>query len=125
MAAAVSDYAPLKFSDNKIKKDNSVLTLKLKKTDDILKNIVSETQAIKIGFALETEYGEKNALNKLKNKQLDYIILNYANEKGAGFESDTNHLYVYSKNNKMKEFKKDTKFRLSQQVIEYIIHNEK
>ena len=79
---------------------------------------------MKIGFALETNHGEENAKKKLLAKSLDYIVLNFANKEGEGFESETNHIYVYSKNNSMKEFEKDTKYRLSEKLLQYVISNE-
>ena len=53
-------------------------------------------------------------------KKLDYILLNYANEENAGFDSDTNHIYVISKLGIKKEFKKDTKNRLALKIFKYI-----
>ena len=125
MAAAVADYSPEQSVNTKIKKTDSKLSLPLIKTIDILKSIVSKSDAVKVGFALETENGETNAINKMKEKSLDYIILNYANEEGAGFGSDTNHIFIYSKDGVKKEFKKDTKLRLSTKILEYIINHEK
>ena len=58
---------------------------------------------------------------KLKNKNLDYIVLNYANEEGAGFESNTNHVYLYSTQGKKKEFKLDRKDRIAKLIIKNII----
>jgi len=124
MAAAVADFTPKKIHTEKVKKNNQGIIIELKKTTDILKTIISKTNAIKIGFALETQNGEINAKNKLHSKQLDYIILNFANEKGAGFASDTNHVYIYSKGGSMQEFGKDTKYRISQKIIDHIITNE-
>ena len=125
MAAAVADYRPKEFNENKIKKNENSLDLELIKTQDILKNIISKEKALKIGFALETEDGEKNAKNKLLSKSLDYIVLNFANKEGEGFESETNHIYVYSKNGHMQEFEKDTKYRLSEKLFKHVISNEK
>ena len=122
MAAAVADYSPKEISENKIKSKEKSLHLNLKKNIDILKNI-KKYNTLKIGFALETENGMKNAKEKMESKGLDYIILNYANEDNAGFDSDTNHLYLLSKNGYKKEFELDTKHRLSQQLIK-TIHNE-
>ena len=122
MAAAVADYSPKEISENKIKSKEKSLHLNLKKNIDILKNI-KQYNTLKIGFALETENGMKNAKEKMESKGLDYIILNYANEDNAGFDSDTNHLYLLSKNGYKKEFELDTKHRLSQQLIK-TIHNE-
>tara|TARA_B100001094_G_scaffold109763_1_gene105737 strand:- start:5273 stop:6475 length:1203 start_codon:yes stop_codon:yes gene_type:complete len=122
MAAAVADYSPKEISENKIKSKEKSLHLNLKKNIDILKNI-KKYNTLKIGFALETENGMKNAKEKMESKGLDYIILNYANEDNAGFDSDTNHLYLLSKNGYKKEFELDTKHRLSQKLIK-TIHNE-
>ena len=61
----------------------------------------------------------------MKDKKSDYIILNYANEEGAGFDHDTNHVYIYSKDGKRKELPMNTKLKIAKQIIEYIIHNEK
>lgn len=123
MAAAVADYAPDDFSKEKIKSNEKNINLKLRQTIDILKDIKS-SKSLKIGFALETSNGEKNALQKLESKGLDYIILNYANEENAGFESNTNHIFLYSKENYKKEFNLDTKYRLSLKLINTIIANE-
>ena len=87
-------------------------------------NTISKHKGIKIAFSLETENGEKNAINKMKAKGADYIVLNYANEPGAGFNEDTNHIYLFSKNGLNKEFKKNTKLRIAKKLIEYIVNNE-
>ena len=125
MAAAVSDYTPMNYSKEKIKSNNKIQNLKLDKTVDIMSDTISKYSGIKIAFSLETENGEKNAINKMNDKKSDYIILNYANEQGAGFDYDTNHVYIYSKNGKSKEFPMNTKFKIAKQIIEYILHNEK
>ena len=74
-----------------------------------------------IGFALETNNGENEALKKLKNKKIDYIVLNYANEEGAGFETNTNHVYLYSKSGEKKELKLDRKDRIAQNIIKWVL----
>jgi len=124
MAAAVSDYKPIKYSNQKIKSKENIQNLKLEKSIDIMANTISKYKGIKIAFSLETENGKKNAINKMKNKGADYIILNYANEPGAGFNEDTNHVYLFSRNGLNKEFKKNTKLRIAKKLIEYIIDNE-
>ena len=91
----------------------------------LLRGIIGLFESLKIGFALETSDGEKNAKKKLDSKSLDYIILNYANEENAGFDSNTNHLFLYSKEGLKKEFILDTKYRLSLNLIKTIIKNEK
>ena len=121
MAAAVADYYKEDIPSKKIKKDGKKLDLHLVKSPDILKNISSQSNAQIIGFALETDDGENQALLKLKNKNLDYIVLNYANEEGAGFESNTNHVFLYSKNGEKKEFPLDRKDRIAKLIIKNII----
>ena len=93
MSAAVADYQPLKVADQKIKKKTNDLSIPLKKTPDILRDIAKiKKKQIVIGFALETENEKKNAYNKLKHKNLDAIILNSLADKGAGFGHDTNKI---------------------------------
>ncbi|HLN53326.1 MAG TPA: bifunctional phosphopantothenoylcysteine decarboxylase/phosphopantothenate--cysteine ligase CoaBC [Lentimicrobium sp.] len=92
MAAAVADYMPAEFSKEKIKKKEKELDIRLKKTPDILSNLGKQKKPGQFiaGFALETENEKENALAKLNNKNLDMIVLNSLNDKGAGFGTDTN-----------------------------------
>ena len=60
----------------------------------------------------------------MKNKKLDYIVLNYANEDNAGFDSNTNHVYLYSKSGIKTEFKLDRKDRIAKSIIDNVINNE-
>ena len=124
MVAAVADYRINKISDKKIKSAEKTLDIKLEKSPDILEIISKNSSAKIIGFALETNNGEKNALEKMKKKNLDYIVLNYANEDNAGFDSNTNHVYLYSKNGNKKEFKLDRKDRIAKLIIDNIIKDE-
>ncbi len=121
MTAAVSDYQVTKTAKDKIKSNEDSLDLKLSKSTDILKKIANQSSAKIIGFALETNNGEDEALKKLKNKKLDYIVLNYANEEGAGFETNTNHVYLYSKSGEKKELKLDRKDRIAQNIIKWVL----
>ena len=94
MSAAVADYAPVEVSAQKIKKKDDRFNIALKKTTDILKTLGEQkrTEQILVGFALETNDEEENAIAKLQNKNLDLIILNSLNDKGAGFKTDTNKI---------------------------------
>jgi phosphopantothenoylcysteine decarboxylase/phosphopantothenate--cysteine ligase len=122
MTAAVSDYKVETIKINKIKSDNASLKLQLSKSTDILKKIAASQNSAKIiGFALETNNGEDEALKKLKNKKLDYIVLNYANEEGAGFETNTNHVFLYSKSGHKTEFKLDRKDRIAKNIIKQVL----
>ena len=59
----------------------------------------------------------------MKQKGTDFVVLNYANEKGAGFDSNTNRVIVLNKNGECKELKKDRKDRIAKKIIEYILNN--
>jgi phosphopantothenoylcysteine decarboxylase/phosphopantothenate--cysteine ligase len=100
MAAAVSDYTPATPKTSKWKKGEDAVILHLLPTPNILKNLRSQTDAVLVGFALETEAGEKNALEKLQDKNIDAIILNYANRPDSGFDADTNEGIFYLKGEK-------------------------
>jgi len=121
MAAAPSDYSSSNIKNMKIKKTNSEINLKLSATPDIIKNIRSSTDAIIIAFALETHNGEKEALRKMNEKNVDYIVLNYANEEGAGFESNTNRVTIFSKKGKKIELDRDRKDRIAKKILVQVI----
>lgn len=118
-AAAVSDYKPKKISDQKIKKSEENFTLELEKNPDILATLGNQkTDQILIGFALETENEEENALGKLKRKNLDFIILNSLNDKGAGFQKDTNKICIIFKDGKKKNFELKPKNEVARDIID-------
>ncbi|GAB2480282.1 bifunctional phosphopantothenoylcysteine decarboxylase/phosphopantothenate--cysteine ligase CoaBC [Algoriphagus taiwanensis] len=106
-AAAVADYAPAQVAWEKIKKDDSSLSLDLVKNVDIAKELgkVKGSRQLHIGFALETENEEQNAKAKLDKKNFDLIVLNSAKEEGAGFRHDTNKVRIFHKDGK--EFNSD------------------
>ncbi len=94
-AAAVADYAPVEPSDAKLKKEDAgALTLRLRRTPDLLKSLGEKKRPgqVLVGFALETDDGEANARRKLEAKNLDWIALNSPMEQGAGFGAGTNRL---------------------------------
>ncbi|SMD08684.1 bifunctional phosphopantothenoylcysteine decarboxylase/phosphopantothenate--cysteine ligase CoaBC [Pedobacter africanus] len=99
MSAAVADYTPVTRADQKIKKTNSEFSLDLKKTTDILATLgtLKTKNQLLIGFALETENEEEYAKAKLVKKNLDLIVLNSLNDKGAGFKKDTNKITIFNK----------------------------
>lgn len=98
LCAAVADFRPTTLSDTKIKREKDLLHLSLEPTQDIaasLGKMKKENQRI-IGFALETDDEEHNALDKLKRKNLDLIVLNSLKNEGAGFMVDTNQVTILS-----------------------------
>jgi len=124
MAAAVSDYMPIKNFNKKIKRDSKLTRLELTPAPDILKLINNKTKAIKIGFALETHNGKEESIRKMKDKNIDFIVLNYANEEGAGFDSNTNHVFIFNKKGEHKELKMNRKEKIAHEIIDHVIKNK-
>jgi phosphopantothenoylcysteine decarboxylase / phosphopantothenate---cysteine ligase len=95
MAAAVSDFTPLHKFDRKIKKENAPTSLQLARTVDILQELgVDKGEYLLIGFAAETDNVEQNAIQKLKDKHLDMIVVNDILRSGSGFGTDTNAVTI-------------------------------
>ncbi|MFD2561767.1 bifunctional phosphopantothenoylcysteine decarboxylase/phosphopantothenate--cysteine ligase CoaBC [Aquimarina rubra] len=120
-SAAVADYRPKMISDQKIKKSDSNFAIELERTTDILKwmGSVKKDQFL-VGFALETENEEENAKNKLKKKNLDLIVLNSLNDKGAGFKGKTNKVTLINHKLEIKAFELKTKVEVAQDIFNEI-----
>lgn len=98
LSAAVADYKPKVVASHKIKKKDATLTIELEKTKDILASLGKiKTKQYLVGFALETNNEMENAKAKLKKKNLDLIVLNSLNDKGAGFKTNTNKVTFIDK----------------------------
>jgi phosphopantothenoylcysteine decarboxylase/phosphopantothenate--cysteine ligase len=102
-SAAVADYAPALVAREKIKKQDSEMSILLKKNVDIAFELgkVKRAGQIHVGFALETEHEEVHAKAKLDKKNFDLIVLNSAKDEGAGFQHDTNLVKIFHQNGKM------------------------
>jgi phosphopantothenoylcysteine decarboxylase/phosphopantothenate--cysteine ligase len=104
MAAAVSDFKPLQTSDRKIKKEGAAQTLQLERTRDILLELgKAGGKRMLVGFAAETDDVEQNAVKKLKEKNLDMIIVNDLLRSGSGFGADTNAVTIIDRSGKRTE----------------------
>ena len=122
MAAAVCDYKPKEFSKKKLKKDNKEINIKFEKTADILMELGKRKEnQILIGFALENSEELVNAKNKLKNKNLDLIVLNSLNDKGAGFGHNTNKVTLISSSGKITPYKLKEKTEVANDIFKHII----
>ncbi|HOV12437.1 MAG TPA: bifunctional phosphopantothenoylcysteine decarboxylase/phosphopantothenate--cysteine ligase CoaBC [Bacteroidales bacterium] len=122
MAAAVADYTPAEVSRQKIKKTGKDLFLTLKSTTDILAalgKIKSKNQML-VGFALETDNESENALKKLKNKNLDLIVLNSLKDKGAGFKLSTNKVTMFNFKSEKKTFQLKSKHEVAIDIVNEI-----
>ncbi|MBQ2907709.1 MAG: bifunctional phosphopantothenoylcysteine decarboxylase/phosphopantothenate--cysteine ligase CoaBC [Bacteroidales bacterium] len=124
LSAAVADFRPEMVADQKIKKnpDTDSITLKLVKTDDILKTVGSQKKEnqVVVGFALETENGIANAKKKLHTKNIDLIVLNEMSEQGVGFKTKTNKISIINKNDEMTEFDLKPKSEVALDVLNAI-----
>ena len=99
LSAAVADFTPKEKADHKIKRGKDDLLLELLPTKDIAAELgrIKTVSQLLVGFALETNDEEMNALSKMQRKNLDMIVLNSLNDKGAGFSVDTNKVTILDK----------------------------
>ena len=121
LSAAVADFTPEHTADVKIKREKDDLNITLKPTHDIaatLGGMKKENQTL-VGFALETNQEELNAERKLAKKNLDFIVLNSLNDKGAGFGYDTNKITILDKNCKQ-EFPLKSKQQVAEDIINHL-----
>jgi phosphopantothenoylcysteine decarboxylase/phosphopantothenate--cysteine ligase len=121
MSAAIADYTPKKPAGNKIKKDESPtsgLTLELKPTFDILRDLGSKKNgAILVGFALETQNELANAKEKLRKKNCDLIVLNSIRDEGSAFGAETNVVTLIGKSGKVEKLSKMPKFDVATEIL--------
>lgn len=122
MTAAVADYTPAAPADRKIKKAGETLTLELRQTPDLLAEAARSRrpQQKVVGFALETDDEEAHALDKLRRKGLDAIVLNSLQDAGAGFGHDTNRVSVFDRTGRRADFPLMNKTELAQKLIQHL-----
>ena len=123
MAAAVADYTPVEVAAEKIKKAEGEMTITLTKTADILKELGKNKtqQQVLVGFALETTNELEHARQKLQNKNLDFIVLNSMNDKGAGFGVDTNKITLLDRAGNQENFDLKSKQEVAADIVNKII----
>jgi phosphopantothenoylcysteine decarboxylase/phosphopantothenate--cysteine ligase len=122
LAAAVADYKPVKVATQKIKKNTATKSIDLIPTKDTLAELgkLKTPKQILVGFALETENELKNAILKIKNKNLDLIVLNSLNDAGAGFKTNTNKITIIDKYNNSSNFELKNKSEVALDVLNAI-----
>jgi len=123
LSAAVADFTPESPLSVKIKKTSEPFFLKLVPTIDISFELgqLKKPYQIIAGFALETDNELENAIEKLKKKNLDIIVLNSLKDKGAAFGSDTNKITIIDKNNNINKFELKSKNEAAKDIIYKII----
>lgn len=125
-SAAVADYTPSEYSDEKIKKSDGNMSINFKRTDDILAYIGENKRDNQFvcGFSMETENMLENSKAKLKKKNVDMIVANNIKVEGAGFATDTN-VVTFIKENEVKELpimnKLDVAYELLKSISDEII----
>lgn len=122
LAAAVADYRPTVRATEKIKK-NGAMTLELTKTPDIAASLgkVKHDNQFVVGFALETDQEQENALKKLESKNFDLIVLNSLKDEGAGFGHDTNKITIIDREHKITSFALKEKKAVAKDIVQTII----
>ncbi len=121
-AAAVADYTPRITANYKIKKKEAKMTIELLPTMDILAAMGRKKREdqILVGFALETDNALVYAKDKLKRKNLDYIVLNSLSDAGAGFNVDTNKITVIDRDQNVTTFGVKPKSEVAKDICEII-----
>ena len=126
-AAAVADYTPANYSDEKIKKKDGDLSIELSRTKDILKELGERKEnnpkkQFICGFSMETENMEANSKNKLAKKNADMIVANNVKVEGAGFGTDTNVVTIFTKNSEIR-LDKLSKTEAAEKIFDEIVRN--
>jgi phosphopantothenoylcysteine decarboxylase/phosphopantothenate--cysteine ligase len=124
LCAAVADFKPAKISAQKIKKSSATKLVELVPTIDTLAELgkIKKSKQLLIGFALETENEVENAKLKIKNKNLDLIVLNSLNDIDATFKKDTNKISIIDKNNKITKFELKNKSEVAKDILTTILN---
>jgi len=123
LSAAVADYKPSVVSSTKLKKTANTMTIELEKTHDILASLgKTKKSQFLVGFALETNNEIENAKAKLVKKNLDLIVLNSLQDKGAGFKKETNKVTIIDKFEKISEFSLKSKAIVATDIFNEILN---
>ena len=121
LSAAVADFTPQNVSDTKIKRKDNNLEITLKPTDDIAASLGKQKgDRVLVGFALEKENELKNAIGKLERKNFDFIVLNSMNDKGAGFNHDTNKITIINRSKEVKNYDLKSKVMVAKDIVDEI-----
>ncbi len=119
LAAAVADFRPAQIASDKIKKGDKGLEVTFERTTDIAATLGLEKKEhqVNVGFALETANESQNAQRKLEKKNFDFIVLNSLNDKGAGFQVDTNKVSFFFRGNKRQNFELKSKKLVAKDIL--------
>ncbi len=126
LCAAVADFRPADVSQTKIKREGNNLTLQLQPTHDIAAALGQQKRNNQtlVGFALETNNEETNAKEKLKRKNLDFIVLNSTRIPGTTFQSNDNQITIISQNETI-AYEKKPKTEVARDIIDHLVERMK
>ena len=121
LCAAVADFTPKVTADKKIKRKGNNLKLELQPTQDIAAALgaAKKKKQVLVGFALETNDELKNARDKMKRKNLDFIVMNSLQDKGAGFRVDTNKVTILDSHG-LTAFDTKSKREVAEDIVEHL-----
>jgi phosphopantothenoylcysteine decarboxylase/phosphopantothenate--cysteine ligase len=120
LCAAVADYKPVYYSENKIKRQSGeIVNLELTPNPDIAAALgkIKKAGQVLVGFALETDNERVHAEEKLKKKNLDFIVLNSLKDAGSGFQVDTNKITILDSLGNVKDFPLKSKREVAKDII--------
>lgn len=123
MCAAIADYRPQERAEKKIKRNTDDMTLTLVPNPDIAAALgqIKQPGQLLVGFALETDNEEQNALSKMQRKNLDFIVLNSLQDAGAGFRCDTNRITILSRDGERQSFGLKPKKEVAGDIVDKLI----
>ena len=123
MAAAVSDWRPVEVAERKLKKSEWDGVLRMEPTEDILARAAVERApgTTLIGFAIETDDVDESAAEKLRAKGCDWLVVNNPREEGAGFEHETNRVFVLGRDGSRTEFDLLSKRELARRLVDLVL----
>ena len=120
-SAAVADYKPKSYSDKKIKKKDSDLSIELCRNKDIAQELGKiKGDKVLVGFAAETNDVLENAAKKIKKKNLDFIVANDLTMQGAGFSTETNIVKIIEADGRIKEYPKLLKSEVGDIILDKV-----
>lgn len=120
LCAAVADFRPSEQYTEKVKRGEDILKIDLVPNKDIAASLgkIKKSNQRLIGFALETNDEQTNALKKIVKKNLDYIVLNSLNDPGAGFKYDTNKISILNRSGEKKDYVLKSKQEVASDIID-------
>jgi phosphopantothenoylcysteine decarboxylase/phosphopantothenate--cysteine ligase len=122
LCAAVADFTPIHKLKSKIKREKENLMLELKPTNDIAAAVgkIKKGEQFVVGFALESDNEEQNAIGKMERKNFDFIVLNSLQDHDTGFGFDTNKVSIIHPSGLKKNFKLKSKLDVADDIVNEI-----